>query len=98
MLDLPERLKTVIVFSKPEADPAKVRESALWKRAATMPGASVFFDQGGEETARFGARVSGQTLLYDPEGRLGFSGGITAASGHEGDSYGAAALVALILV
>jgi hypothetical protein len=96
IVDLPARLETVIVFSKPGSDLTEVRRAPLWKRAATMPRVSVFLDRRGEETGRFGASVSGQTLLYDPDGRLDFSGGITAARGHEGDNYGASAVVAFV--
>jgi len=35
-------------------------------------------------------------LLYDAAGALRFSGGITAARGHEGDSMGAAAILSLL--
>ena len=37
---------------------------------------------------RFGALTSGHALLYDPAGRLRFSGGLTRARGHAGDSPG----------
>jgi hypothetical protein len=45
-------------------------------------------DDDGVEAARFQALTSGATALYDPQGRLLFSGGITSARGHEGDSFG----------
>jgi hypothetical protein len=38
--------------------------------------------------------VSGETLLYDPHGRLVFRGGLTAGRGHAGDSPGRRAVVA----
>jgi hypothetical protein len=37
---------------------------------------------------RFGAVTSGHALLYDVEGHLRFSGGLTRARGHAGDSAG----------
>jgi hypothetical protein len=37
---------------------------------------------------RFGAVTSGHALLYDADGRLRFSGGLTRARGHAGDSAG----------
>ena len=37
---------------------------------------------------RFGAETSGQTLLYDRDGRLLFSGGTTGSRGHDGDNAG----------
>jgi CheY-like chemotaxis protein len=39
---------------------------------------------------------SGQTLLYDEDGRLGFSGGVTGARAHPGDNAGRQSLVALL--
>jgi hypothetical protein len=45
-------------------------------------------DEGGREARRFGASVSGQTVVYDQGGRLRFAGGITGARGHAGDNAG----------
>jgi hypothetical protein len=45
---------------------------------------------------QFHATTSGQTLLYSPAGSLMFSGGITAARGHEGDNVGESTIVALL--
>jgi hypothetical protein len=46
------------------------------------------------EARRFGAATSGHVLLYRPDGRLVFSGGITRGRGQVGDSPGRAALCA----
>jgi hypothetical protein len=58
------------------------------ERAQSIPGVQVAFDDGGREAARFGVTTSGHVVLYDREGRLSFSGGITPARNHEGDSPG----------
>ena len=87
------KLVAFVLFSKPGASAAEVRESDLWKKAAMIPGVSVLHDNGGTEATLFGAEVSGQTMLYDPQGRLIFSGGITSARGHQGDNSGADAVV-----
>ena len=55
--------------------------------ASTIPGVTIVRDDDGVEAARFHAS-SGATVLYDTQGRLLFSGGITSARGHEGDSAG----------
>ncbi len=47
--------------------------------------------------AELGSSTSGQVLLYDPSGRLAFSGGITAARGHVGDNAGSDAIVGLVM-
>lgn len=72
------------------------RSGGLWARAARLPGATVHTDPGGHEARRFGAATSGQALLYDDQGRLLFTGGLTASRGHEGDNAGRAALRALL--
>jgi hypothetical protein len=85
---LPGKLDMAVIFRKPGAGAEEVRASSLWKRAAAVPGVRVSHDGSGDETRRFGALVSGQTALYDGEGRLVFSGGLTRARGHEGASPG----------
>ena len=56
----------------------------------------VVFDPDGVEARRFGAETSGHTLLFGADGRLLFSGGITASRGHAGDNAGESAIVALV--
>ena len=53
-------------------------------------------DADGREAKRFGVETSGQTLLYDANGRLIFSGGITGSRGHVGENAGELALISLI--
>lgn len=89
-------LKACLIFSKPSAAIEDVRQTPLWKKAAAIPNVDAFFDSTGEVTRQFGATVSGQTLLYDLNGRLVFSGGVTAARGHEGDNYGLDAVIDLV--
>jgi hypothetical protein len=54
-------------------------------------------DDEGREAARFGAFVSGQSLLFDADGRLTFAGGLTFARGHRGDNEGRTTVQALVL-
>jgi hypothetical protein len=54
-------------------------------------------DHDGVEARRFGAATSGQVILYDARGTLLFSGGITPARGHSGDSTGRDAILALLI-
>ena len=53
-------------------------------------------DGDGQEARLFHAVTSGQTVLYDSQGRLLFSGGITASRGHSGDNAGRSAIVSLV--
>jgi hypothetical protein len=82
------------------ADPAlgaDWEQSDLWRQAGAIPGVEVVSDPLGATAARFGARTSGQVLLFDRSGKLVFEGGITAARGHEGANAGAQAVIDLLL-
>jgi hypothetical protein len=48
------------------------------------------------EVDRFHAEVSGLTMLYNADGKLLFSGGITASRGHSGDNVGRSSIVSLV--
>lgn len=71
-------------------------ESPLWQAAAAIRGVRMIRDEDGVEARRFGAATSGQALLYDRDGRLRFSGGITGSRGHEGDNAGRTAIERLV--
>lgn len=85
---------TTVFFSTPPQSPAGFEHGDLWKTAAAIPAVRVLVDQKAAAARRFGARTSGQTLLYDSQGRLLFNGGITAFRGHSGDNDGRDAIVA----
>ena len=57
---------------------------------------AVRVDPEGVEARRFGSQTSGQIMLYDADGQLLFSGGITAARGHSGDNAGRNAILSLL--
>jgi hypothetical protein len=67
----------------------------LLARAAAIPGVSVAVDQDGQRARQFGAKTSGQTIVYDRHGSLLFNGGITAGRGHEGDNPGQSAVISI---
>ena len=85
-----------VVFLKPDGTDASWEKSGLIETARSILGAEVLIDRGGVETARFGGRSSGYTLLYDRTGELMFAGGITIARGHEGDSAGSRRIESLV--
>jgi len=64
----------------------------LLTRVRAMPGVRLIVDRDGREVERFGAKVSGQTFLYDRDGRLQFSGGVTMSRGHVGPNAGTEAI------
>lgn len=90
------RLVTDVLFTTPPGQDANYHETDLFHLASGIPNVRVHRDDGGEETRRFGAVTSGQALLYDAGGTLLFSGGITAARGHEGNNAGRDAIYALL--
>ncbi len=91
-----DRVVAYVIFARPQGMPADWERTGLWRAAERIPGVQVCADIDGEEARRFGARTSGQVMLYDAAGRLLFQGGITAARGHEGDNAGRAAVIELV--
>jgi len=91
-----ERPRAYVVFLKPGGFPGEWEQTDLWRKAAAIPDVTVMRDDDGVEARRFGAATSGQTFLYDPSGRLLFSGGTTGSRGHTGDNAGRATLLALV--
>jgi hypothetical protein len=90
------RLAAYVLFLKPEGFSNNWEKTDLWQSAASIPGVKPIVDHDGIEARRFHARTSGQTVLYDAEGHLLFSGGITVARGHAGDNAGRSAIVSLL--
>ncbi|HEV7645779.1 MAG TPA: hypothetical protein VGO50_17705 [Pyrinomonadaceae bacterium] len=90
------RLKAYVLFIRPEGSPVDWEKTDLWAAAAAIPGVTVLVDDKGEEADRFQAATSGQNLLYSPEGKLLFSGGITLSRGHEGDNAGRDTIISIL--
>ena len=89
------RVTAYALFVKPAGSSDDWENTDLWRNAAGIPGVNVVVDDG-VEAQRFHAVTSGQTVLYDAEGRLLFSGGITGSRGHSGDNEGRSAIVSLL--
>ena len=90
------RVVAYVVVVRPPGVPEDWDDTELRRRAAAIPGIRVIRDGEGLEAARFGAAVSGLTLLYDEKGQLRFAGGITASRGHEGESFGGRRILAVL--
>lgn len=90
------RVTAYVLFVKPSDFPDGWENTDLLASASAIPGVTVVRDDEGIEAGRFRASTSGQTMLYDAEGKLLFSGGITSARGHEGDNLGRSAIVSLL--
>jgi hypothetical protein len=81
-------LMTYVVLFWPTHQSEDWQRAPLVKRFAAMPRVKLFFDADGKQAQRFGAKTSGQVILYDTAGNLQFRGGITGSRGHEGDNLG----------
>jgi hypothetical protein len=90
------RLAAYVLFLKPAGFSENWEKTDLWQSAVGIPGVKPIIDYEGVEASRFKATTSGQSALYDVEGRLLFSGGITIARGHAGDNPGRSAIVSLV--
>lgn len=83
-----DRVAARILVVRPAGAPADWVHSNLVERAAALPGVTVVVDENGDGCRTFGATTSGQVALYDRDGKLLFSGGITDGRGHEGENVG----------
>ncbi len=74
----------------------KMQEDKLREISQRLPNAEVAADENGIEAKHFDAKTSGQIFLYDRNGKLLFSGGITPLRSHEGDNEGEKAIISWI--
>jgi len=84
-----------LIFVPREADP-RWMQSPLVNRLNRIRGASIEADVMGKRAEALGMHTSGSVILADPNGIIRFSGGITAARNHEGDSAGKKAALMLL--
>jgi hypothetical protein len=91
-----EKVSAYVLFTTPPGSAEDWEKTDLWQSAAQIPGVSVVKDIGGIEARLFHAATSGQTILYNTEGQLLFSGGITGSRGHFGDNAGEGAIIAIV--
>lgn len=90
----PNRAAISVLFLRPAGCPEAFADTDLRRQAEAIPGVSVRTDDNGDAAKRLGAATSGETLLYAPDGRLLFHGGLTGSRGHEGDNPGLGAVLA----
>jgi hypothetical protein len=90
------RVRAPVIFVQPRGVDSAWVETALLERARRMPGVATLIDHEGRIAARLHVFTSGQALLYDPAGRLVYSGGLTGARGHVGRNRGMDAVLASV--
>ena len=88
--------KTYILFYKPLNFDRNWLESDLWHKAKAINGIQLLEDENGSIAKLFGAETSGHVLVYNEQGNLKFSGGITPGRSHEGDSSAKQALISYL--
>jgi hypothetical protein len=93
----PGRLSVYVLFYRPSNYSESWTQSDFWRSARSIHTLQVAMDSSGIEAKRFGARTSGHTFVFDPQGRMWFTGGITAARGVQGDNSSLSAVEYLTL-
>ena len=96
MAHMPGKVYAYVLFLKPRQSGTDWEDTDLRRSAAAIPSVTVLSDVDGVEARRFGAETSGHTLLFDRDGRLLFSGGITEFRGHVGYNTGVCAIESLV--
>jgi hypothetical protein len=91
-----ERVQAQVVLVRDPSVAKGWERGEILEKARRIPGVAIRVDDAGVEARRFGAASSGQALLFDPEGVLRFSGGLTVLRGHAGDSPGSDAVRVLL--
>jgi hypothetical protein len=90
------KVSAQIFFLSPSRKPGAWTLTESWREATGIPGLTVRYDTDGSLAELFAAANSGEVLLYNPQGKLLFRGGITGGRGETGMNSGEAALVSAI--
>lgn len=94
--DVNGNLDVYVVFAKPTDAEENWADTDLRRNAEPIPQVKVIIDENERETRLFNAEISGLVLLYDTNGKLRFSGGVTSSRGHEGNNAGRQAIFEII--
>ena len=86
----PPSVRSYVLVFRPSDFPAGWENTEVVRAARHLPRTNVIVDVDAREARLFGGFTSGQTFLYDGNGHLRFSGGVTALRGHAGFNRGSA--------
>lgn len=89
-------LQTYVLVYRPSDFQAGWEKTETFEAAKHLQRAHVIVDPDGAEARLFGGFTSGQTFLYDREGALRFSGGVTSLRGHAGVNRGSMDVVDIV--
>ena len=84
----PRAVQTTVLVYRPREMAAGWERTNVYDAATRVRRARVLIDDDGAEARNFGGFTSGQTFLYDGDGRLRFAGGVTSLRGHAGLNRG----------
>ena len=89
-------LQTYVLVYRPSDFQAGWERTETFDAATRLKRVRVLVDTDGQEARLFGGFTSGQTFLYDGDGALRFSGGITSLRGHAGVNRGSMDVVDIV--
>jgi len=89
----PRSVQPYVLVYRPSEFQAGWERTDVYDAATRLRRAHVLIDEDGREAKLFGGFTSGQTFLYDGDGRLRFEGGITLLRGHAGLNSGRADII-----
>lgn len=89
-------VRAYVVFMHLDEGQGVDDESSLRKAASRIAGVEVIDDRDAGILRHLGAFTSGQTYLYDAQGRLVFQGGITPVRGQTGTNRGSLAIASYL--
>ncbi|MGB7327026.1 MAG: hypothetical protein WBD31_19275 [Rubripirellula sp.] len=91
-----EQVTASVVFLEYKGIDKPVTESVLWTQAKAIPNLHVAVDHQQRISKLFQASSSGETFLFEADGKLAYHGGITLSRGHAGDNAGHDAVVSIL--
>jgi hypothetical protein len=90
------RLDLIVFLNQPDSCETSWANSVLTTRVEQLPGVRVVPDVGGRLSAKLGATTSGHAVLYGPDRRILFAGGLTPGRGINGETIGRQAILAAV--
>ena len=89
----PRSVRTNVLVFRPSDFAAGWERTDVYTAATRLRRTRVLIDRDGREARLFGGFTSGQTFLYDGDGKLRFEGGITSLRGHAGLNSGRVGII-----
>jgi len=96
VLEKAPSVKPWMLVYRPEDFKRGWEQTEVVKAASRLRRAHVKIDVNGREAKLFGGFTSGQTFLYDRNGKLRFAGGITSLRGHAGINRGRVDIIDIV--